>query len=71
MPLVKEPSLSAVPQPVACETLLKEPDAEPGIQELPKGFEISIGSSYTNGGIRNDQHDCFGIGLFIPLVDVS
>ena len=40
MPLVKQPSLSAVPQRVACETLLKEPDAEPGTEATSSGDEM-------------------------------
>ena len=38
---------------------------------LSTGFEISIRHSYNNGGIRHDIHDCFGIGLCIPLVHMS
>ena len=33
-----------------------------------EAFEIGIGRSYPNRGIRQDMHDCFGFKLRIPLV---
>ena len=33
-----------------------------------EAFEIEIGRSYPNRGIRHDMHDCFGFELRIPLV---
>ena len=33
-----------------------------------EAFEIEIGRSYPNRGIRQDMHDCFGFELRIPLV---
>ena len=33
-----------------------------------EAFEIKIGRSYPNRGIRHDMHDCFGFELRIPLV---
>ena len=35
-----------------------------------EAFEIGIGRSYPNGGIRRGIPDCFGIGLCIPLVHI-
>ena len=33
-----------------------------------EAFDIGIGRSYPNRGIRQDMHDCFGFKLRIPLV---
>ena len=35
-----------------------------------EAFEIGIGRSYPNGGIRRGIPDCFGIGLCISLVHI-
>jgi len=34
-----------------------------------ESFDVSVGNSYEDRGIRNDQHDFFGVALSIPMFD--
>ena len=36
-----------------------------------EAFDIAIGASYEDRGIRNDCHDCFGVALTLPLLAVE
>ena len=36
---------------------------------LGEAFDVTVGESYTDRGIRKDQHDFFGVALSIPMRD--
>ena len=36
-----------------------------------KAWDVTIGASYTDFGMRKDQHDFFGMTLKVPLVQVA